>query len=352
MPEPGARKGQQKIVHERNERPQNLSTTTKMIEGEAANKTVFIVGVPRSGTTWTMMLLEQHPRVAVLQQSGLLHALQPLHKWWRSRGGYGKRVISSAKTSDGPGASTERRELFVGDLLDADELNAFCRRVLQYVYDGVRRSTAGATVVVDQTPENLEFAEWILELMPDAWFLHVVRDPRAVFASMHAANATWAKRAFPNQPEAVGTVWRDYAERIRDLKQRTDRIKEVRYEDLVNDGHAQLSSIFSWLQLEFDDAAVETALQNCSMEKLRHGPVAPPAFLRKGSAGGWQNEVSQGQRACVEYTAHPFMAAYNYPVSSSRPERAPLPLRIRRSLRRIVGRVLDRLRPGLKWARN
>jgi hypothetical protein len=113
----------------------------------------------------------------------------------------------------------------VGDLLDAEQLNAFCEPILKYVYNSIRRSTPGASVVVDQTPENLEFAEWILEL----------------------------------------------------------------------------SSIFSWLQLEFDDAAVETALQNCSMRKLRQASVAPPTFLRKGMAGGWQDEVSAGQQACVEY---------------------------------------------------
>jgi len=342
-------KDKHKIVQERNGLSPHLLTTTKMADGEAANKTVFIVGVPRSGTTWTMMLLEQHPRITVLQQSGLFHALQPLHKWWRSRGGYGKRIVSSAKTSGEPGASTERRDSFVGDLLDAEQLNAFCEPILRYVYNSIRRSTPGASVVVDQTPENLEFAERILEVMPDAWFLHIVRDPRAVFASMRAANATWAKGSFPNQPETVGAMWRNYAERVRDLKKRTERIKEVRYEDLLSDGHAQLSSIFSWLQLEFDDAAVETALQNCSMRKLRQASVAPPTFLRKGTAKGWQVEVSAGQQACVEYTAHPFMEAYNYPVSSSRPDRAPLPMRIRGGLGRILGPVLQRLRPGLKW---
>jgi hypothetical protein len=93
---PAHEKDRHKIVQERNELSPHLLTTTKMADGEAANKTVFVVGVPRSDTTWTMMLLEQHPRITVLQQSGLFHALQPLHKWWRSRGGYGKRVVSSA----------------------------------------------------------------------------------------------------------------------------------------------------------------------------------------------------------------------------------------------------------------
>lgn len=217
------------------------------------------------------MLLEQHPRIAVLQQSGLLHALQPLHKWWRSRGGYGKRVVSYSEVAAENCGSAERRDFFVGDL-------------------------------------------------------------------------------FPHQPKAVGAIWRSYAEKIRDLKQQTDRILEVRYEDLINDGEVQLSSILSWLHLEFDSTFVEKALQNCSMEKLRRASVTPPIFLRQGTATGWRNEISQRQAACVEYGAHPSMEIYGYQPTSARPERAPLPVRIRASVQQILGPAVDRMRPMLKRA--
>jgi hypothetical protein len=311
-------------------------------DSETESKTVFIVGVPRSGTTWTMMLLAQHPRITVLQQSGLLHALQPLRKWWQSTGGYGKRVVSSSGLSD----------TFVGDLLESFHLNAFCTHIVQHVYDRVRKTVAGSSVVVDQTPENLEFAEWILQLLPDAYFLHVVRDPRAVYASMRAATATWASaESFPHHPEAVGAMWLDYAMRVKDLKQQTDRVKEVRYEDMINDGHVQLSSIFSWLDLEFDSSVVEKALQDCSMEKMRQASVAPQAFLRKGKATGWRDEVSRSQAACVEYNAHPLMGVYDYALTSDRPDQAPLPARVRASAQRIIDPVIERIKPARDWAK-
>jgi hypothetical protein len=312
---------------------------TEEADSETESKTVFIVGVPRSGTTWTMMLLEQHTQVTVLQQSGLLHALQPLHKWWQSTGGYGKRVVSSSGLS----------ETFVGDVLESFHLNAFCTPIVQHVYDRVRKTLAGSSIVVDQTPENLEFAEWILQLLPDAYFLHVVRDPRAVYASMRAASTTWASAGtFPHHPETVGAMWLDYTRSVKDLKQQTDRVKEVRYEDMINDGHVQLSSVFSWLNLEFDGSLVDKALQNCSMEKMQQASVAPQAFLRKGKAAGWRDEVSRSEAACVEYGAHPLMGAYDYALTSDRPDQAPLPARLRASAQRNLDPMIERIKP---WAK-
>ena len=43
---------------------------------------VFIIGLPRSGTTWMMWLLAQHPEVVALQQSGMFLPIKRMEEWF------------------------------------------------------------------------------------------------------------------------------------------------------------------------------------------------------------------------------------------------------------------------------
>ena len=84
-------------------------------------KRLFVVGVPRSGTTWTMLLLAQHPAVTACQQAGFFHSLKQLEDWWRKGGKYGKNVVAVAEGNGGDTAPGAYSRTELKDLLSMDE---------------------------------------------------------------------------------------------------------------------------------------------------------------------------------------------------------------------------------------
>ena len=62
---------------------------------------LLIVGHPRSGTTWTMWLLAQHPEIVASFHSGFFHAVASIAQWRLEPGSFGKFIIpgNSASTA-------------------------------------------------------------------------------------------------------------------------------------------------------------------------------------------------------------------------------------------------------------
>ena len=283
-----------------------------------------------------LMLMAQHPAVVGVQQGSLFHALEPLGRWWTSKHGYGKRLV---KHSDESNSGDEQGgRLFIGDVLRPEELVDLCRPLVDHVMRKICEAS-GALIVVDQTPENMDLADTILRLVPDAYFVHVVRDPRAVFCSLRSANSSWAGK-FPAGPAAAGRLWTTYMAKADALRASTDRYLEVRYEDLLQRGPQELARIFEWLELPADAALCHQAVQNCSIDKLRKAAVAPPSFFRKGEAAGWREEASHGQIRCIEYLAGKQMQEMGYATVSKNLARRPLRLAMQDALRGAAGPIL------------
>jgi hypothetical protein len=53
----------------------------------------------------------------------------------------------------------------------------------------------------------------------------------------------------------------------------------------------------------------------------------------------------------VEYSTHPFMEAYDYALTSERPEQAPLPVRIRARVQGLLDPAIERIKPVREWAK-
>jgi hypothetical protein len=301
-------------------------------------KKVFIIGVPRSGTTWTLMLLAQHAAVVGFQQGGLFHALAGLDRWWSSKHGHGKRLVRREQEAN--------QETHVGDIVTADEFDTLCKPLFEHVVHKIAAANPGTEAVVDQTPENLELATLILRLVPDAYFLHVIRDPRAVFCSLRSANSTWNRR-FPSSPVEIGRIWSSYMEKAAALRAVTRRYHEVRYEDLLERGPQELARIFAWLGLATDAEFCEQAVRDCSIDKLRQAAVAPAGFFRRGEAAGWRDEATRGEIRCIEFLTGRQMRAVGYEPVSRRPDRRPLRVALRDVLESRIPSIVRHLRAPL-----
>ena len=51
-----------------------------------------------------------------------------------------------------------------------------------------------ADIILEKTPDHVLYWDRILKIFPDAFFLHIVRDPRSVVCSLCAAGTGWGRQ--------------------------------------------------------------------------------------------------------------------------------------------------------------
>jgi omega-hydroxy-beta-dihydromenaquinone-9 sulfotransferase len=170
------------------------------------------------------------------------------------------------------------------DALDPEVL-ACWKTVWRRFLQAVAFSSPKKRLII-KSPLHTARIQVLLELFPDARFVHVVRDPYAVYPS---TMRLWKRLAEDEGLQMSGFEQLDefvldtYAQLHRSFEQnrhkiRSERICQIRYEDLVRDPVASLRSIYAQLDLgEFDAVLplVESkAAEMSQFEKNRFDPSA------------------------------------------------------------------------------
>lgn len=201
----------------------------------------------------------------------------------------------------------------------------------------IAENVPGASVVLEKTPAHGSCAADILKVFPEAYFVHVVRDPRGVVASLRAASRDWGKRWAPGQLIDACFMWKDRVSRAQEIQEKTSRYREVRYEDLHENGPENIARLFAWLDEEVCQAHAEQYVDACSIDKLRSGTAGAPwdlnrepeAFYRRALAEGWREELTPGETAIIERLTKKQMAQLGYEPVSGRRARVAAKARLR-----------------------
>lgn len=310
--------------------------------GDRGADLVFVLGAPRSGTTWLQVLLEQHPRVTTCPETHLFDGyLAPLYERWQWETETGLSGLSR--------------------LLDYDDLDGLARRFVRDVRERLVGDFDGR-VFVEKTPQHALHAELAAKLFPAARFLHVVRDPRDVVASLLAASEGWGSEWAPAGPAGATQTWRRHVAGAQEIAG-TSRYREVRFGELKRDPAAAACDVYRWIGLEADDELCTRAAERCRLERLRQEPDAfdslrsdiqgyAEGFFRKGETGSGERELSRSELRTVEHVAGEAMLDLGFgPGSGERPSRW-MPLRVfiwktlgrlRVAVSRLIHRVEERL---------
>jgi hypothetical protein len=210
---------------------------------------IFIVGMPRSGTTLLEQILASHPAV---HGAGELPDLN--------------QVIMNA-----PARTGRRFPDFVPDLQPED-----FRRMGEDYAERLWRLAPGARHITDKMPANFFYIGMIRLMLPQAKIIHAMRDPMDSCFSNYA-------RLFNDTMEFaydLGTLGRYYVRYIKLMQHwhavlTAGSILDLRYEDLVADPAAQARRMLDYVGLPWDD--------NCLAfhRNQRHVKTASMAQVRK-----------------------------------------------------------------------
>ena len=226
--------------------------------GYASDLPVFVVGLPRSGTTLVEQILASHPQV---RGAGELGALEGVVGDVLGEGGFPERA---ARLS---GSESEA----VGRAYVAQ---------IEPLADGRRR-------VVDKMPSNFRYAGLIHRILPQARIIHCRRDPADTGLSCYTKLFTGRQPFAYDLAEFVGyygayeelmTHWRAVLP--------SDCFIEVDYEDVVADLEAQARRLIAFCGLDWNLACLDFHATQRTVRTASAAQVRRPIY--GSSVGRWK----------------------------------------------------------------
>lgn len=252
---------------------------------------IFIVGVPRSGTTLLAVLLDRHSRIAVPPETQFFSEFVPRH--WAASAPRGRAGLLEAALG------FDR----IADLgLDFDEVLQRYRE-LEATPAGLLRALLEAYAVArgvdrpgEKTPDHLEHVATLLSSYPEAKVIAIVRDGRDVVLSLQAT--PWARADSPRRFWLFCLKWSDAASRVMELRREwePERFRVVKYEALLQDPEGQLRKISELIGEEFETTLLDPASQTQAVPTWEaEWKDKARGALDPSRVGAWRREASQEQ---------------------------------------------------------
>lgn len=283
----------------------------------------FVCGCPKSGTTWVQLLLDRHPAVTCAGESHLVVLLKKF----------------SALIDDHNFHQRRRNTEIFGDLvgytpfpeIDHDDERWLYESLIARMLEKAARKP-GVRAIGDKTPDIAEHLAWLPLAMPEAKFIHVIRDARDVaVSSWHHLHRTGPEAelhklsAFRDYALLSVQLWQAVIERARAGAAAAGlgaRYLEIRYEDLHADPDGALARLLGFLGVASDALERRACIEQASFGTVSGGRAAGQedrtAFLRKGVPGDWRNWFDPALNAAVLAQVGPLLTALGYA-----PEAAP-----------------------------
>ena len=220
---------------------------------------VFIVGMPRSGTSLVEQILSCHPKVFGAGESGDMARLS-------------KALLPGL--IDGGGAPGP---------VDRDRLDEAAERHVAKL----RGLGPGAERVTDKTPFNFYHLGLIALLFPGARIVHCVRDPLDTCLSCYFQNFGTGN-LYSFDLAHTGSFYRQYDRLMAHWREHLDLpLLEVRYEEHVAEPERVCRALLAFLDLEWDPACLDFHESRRVVKTASQDQVRRPIYT--SSAGRWRN---------------------------------------------------------------
>lgn len=259
---------------------------------------IFVGGAPRSGTTLVRAILNSHPDIACGPELRAFPALARLYR----------------ETDAAMAATFEAHYFFEA----ADLRAAFRDLVASFLRPYHDRS--GKRFVAEKTPANALYFRELHQLFPDSRFVHVVRDPRDVVASLVKMDWRDEKNGarLPITASIAGAAqgWRDHVIAASGARAAGAPVLDIRYEDVLSAPARTFERLFRFLGAAPSDAPSSHHLTFSVTEgenETSADAVSRP--LNDKAVGRWRREFSKAQVREIEAAVGSLPEEYGYPAS-------------------------------------
>ncbi len=229
-------------------------------DGEGRNL-VFIVGMPRSGTTLAERILASHSGARGIGEAGFFSEYL---RGQRRRSGLGFPAILDAIRDDAR------------------------RRVARRFEEHFRAGPGDDSVLVDKTASNYLHLGFLRGLFPRARFVYARRDPRAVCFSIWRRVFPAPGHGYAYDARELGEYYLLYQELMDFWRERLPgELFELRYERLVAEPEREIRALLEHCGLPFEPACLEFHRHAGAVRTASGAQVRQPLYA--GSDGHWRH---------------------------------------------------------------
>lgn len=239
---------------------------------------LFVLGLPRSGTSLTEQILGSHPQVAGAGELSLM-----------------EDTVAEAARLTGQAFPECLPRLSASQL---DELGRFYR-------DRLLRRAQAERWVIDKTPMNFQYVGFIAAILPDARIVHCCRDAMDNCLSIFKLPFE-AAHSYAHDLQALGRYHGHYRALMDHWHASVgNRMVRLQYEDLVADLPGQTARLVRFLGIEFDARMLEFHKTERLVKTPSASQVRQPIY--SGSVQAWRH-YGDALRPLAEALGRPWPA--------------------------------------------
>jgi tetratricopeptide (TPR) repeat protein len=231
--------------------------------GNQNSRPVFVVGMPRSGTTLVEQIISRHPEAAAageLRDIGRLASSLGLSRGDDGKD-YAKRLAKLA-----PSASKELAGRYLATL---DLVSADARRV------------------TDKMPHNFLHLGLIALLLPNSRIIHCRRNPLDTCVSCFTTHLRDHNHGYAGDLRTLGLYYREYAGLMAHWREVLPRpVYEFQYERLIDAPEEESRKLIEFLELPWDPACLSPDESARPVRTLSRMQVRQPIY--SSSVGRWR----------------------------------------------------------------
>ncbi|MDZ4202026.1 MAG: sulfotransferase [Gallionella sp.] len=230
----------------------NIESVKRLSGSGLSDRTpIFVLGMPRSGTTLTEQIIASHPEVHGAGE--LYHLLE----------------VSRHSLAGIPYPANFQR-------LDKDSLKTWGREYL----DELKRHAPHAGRITDKMPQNFQVLGLIHLMLPNAKIIHVRRNPVDTCLSCFTMNFVNKNLKYSYDLVELARFYVDYVGLMRHWHEvlPKEAFLEVQYEDLIQDSEGQARRLIDFCGLDWSDDCLNFHKSDRSVRTASVAQVRQPMY--------------------------------------------------------------------------
>jgi Sulfotransferase family len=270
---------------------------------------IFIVGLPRTGSTLTHRILNRSSHVRLAGETHFLGA----PSWPRAHGGYGQQFARTGdlRTQDGlqrvvdaiygmGGKSFWSRFARTVERTEFERCLRASDRSERALFETTLRTYAmGRPIAGDKTPEHIYSVPTLLSWFPNAKVVHTFRDPRAIYVSLRRKERDEALTALGRAARRTGPAFEIYASTSLAVRWRRmaalhrhyareypGRYLLLKFEDLIADAESVTRHLCAFVGIPFEPDMLQQVVHNSS-----YIPKEARAGIDQSAAQRWRRHL-------------------------------------------------------------
>ncbi|SHG68590.1 Sulfotransferase family protein [Fodinibius roseus] len=253
---------------------------------------LFIVGLPRSGTKLLRELLNNHDQIFIpsIEAYFIPHLVQK----------YEDKLLSLDEVND---VITEikkslfffyYRESFNFGKLVKEETTV--KKLIGEIWQklAMEKENKDIRILGDKTPRNIYHIQFLLNSFPKAKIIHIVRDPRD---NVLSAKKTWGKNIF-----RAAYKWQQGINKVNEVGENRKRLIEISYEDLLRDTEIVLRRLCTFIGINYQEG----------ISKLYRKVEDREGIIDENNYNKYLDEMSADEIKYIEGLTKKGIQKYNY----------------------------------------